>query len=260
MRTITSLKAWIVPDVKVFGISLLTAKTVVFLPFVILFFYSLFLAIPFTRDTAVALLEENGPIELLSFFFPMVGGVLGLMLVLQIKRHHESILVYGFYMLFSVGLLFIGLEEVAWGQWFFGFETPSYWKEVNNQNELTLHNLEIWEHHLEIFPLIFGLGGLIGVWLSCKQFLPKMTPPFILFPWFFIITAISALDLMHDFFVFQKQLDHLINYLDEVIEMMVGISGLLYIWLQKMKFTYEWQHGFEPHSHRDRLEGSVTIN
>lgn len=196
--------------------------------------------LPSTRDSAISFLEENGPVELLTFVFALVGGIQGLWLFGQIRKHGEQILVSGFYALFSVGLIFIAMEEVAWGQWFFGFETPEFWREVNNQEELTFHNLDIWNHHLEIFPLIFGLGGLLGVWLSFRKKLPKITPPIILFPWFLIITIMSAIDLLQDFYIIQKQFDYLINWLDEVIEMMVGISGLLFIWLNMKMFIHQW--------------------
>ncbi|MEL6988932.1 MAG: hypothetical protein AAGK97_14055, partial [Bacteroidota bacterium] len=56
-----------------------------------------------------------------------------------------------------------------------------------------------------------------------------------LLSWFVIITFISAIDLFQDFVVIQEQFDYLINYLDEVIEMLVAISGFLYIRLNQKR-------------------------
>ncbi|GJL49636.1 MAG: hypothetical protein NPIRA01_08630 [Nitrospirales bacterium] len=240
-KTISFVESCLVADMGNHQISLSRLKVIILFPFALLLFYSVFLAFPVTRQAALWTLEENGPVELLTFLFAMVGGIQGLVLVQQVREHREPILVSGFYLAFSAGLIFLGMEEVAWGQWFFGFETPTYWNEINNQEELTLHNLEIFNHHLEIFPLIFGLGGLVGAWLSSRPWVPHITPPLILLPWFLLITIVSSIDLIQDFYILQKQLDYLVNFLDEVIELMVGISGFLFIWFGKKKFGIVWK-------------------
>ena len=200
------------------------------LPLPILFLAALLLVLPVTREFAIWMLEENKPIELLTFVFLIVGGIRGVILAWQLKQAREPKLVIIFYLLFSLGLLAIGAEEVAWGQWFVGFETPSALSEINTQNELTLHNLEIFNDHLEVFPLLFGIAGIISVRLN-KSYLYKIASPQVLLSWYLVITFMSAIDLIQDFFIIQEQFDYLMNYLDEAVEMLVGIAGFLYIWL-----------------------------
>jgi hypothetical protein len=65
-----------------------------------------------------------------------------------------------------VGLFFVALEEVAWGQQFFGFRSPAFMIEMNVQNEFTSHNVDILQDRTDFFNLLFGIWGLIGLWLS----------------------------------------------------------------------------------------------
>lgn len=211
--------------------SLLLAWT----PLLIVFIYAFLLMLPATRDLAIWMLDENRPVELLSFIFAVLGGIFGLILVWQLKQQKRSLVPLLFYLVFAVGFLFLGAEEVAWGQWFVQFETPSAIQDINTQGELTLHNLEIFNDHLEIFPLVFGIAGLIGVWINRFSSWREVGAPYILLPWFVIITSISAIDLFQDFVVIQEQFDYLINYLDEVIEMLVAIAGFLYIRLNQKR-------------------------
>ena len=258
-KIISFVESCLVADMENHKISLSRIKLIILFPYILFFFYSLFLAFPATRDVALWTLEENGPVELLTFVFAMIGGILGLVLGQQMREHREPMLVSGFYLTFAAGLIFLGMEEISWGQWFFGFETPMYWREINNQEELTLHNLALFNHHLEIFPLIFGLGGLVGVWLSFRSWVPHITPPFILFPWFLLITVVSAIDLIQDFYILQKQLDYLVNFLDEIIEMIVGVAGFFFIWLNKRSFVYQWSNASRSRDSHGRFDHPIPL-
>ena len=35
-------------------------------------------------------------------------------------------------------------EEISWGQWYFEWETPQAFSEINDQNETNLHNMSTW--------------------------------------------------------------------------------------------------------------------
>ena len=202
------------------------------LPLIILFLAAFLLTLPVTRAQMIWMLAENRPVELLTFLFLIVGGIRGLVLAWQLQQARESKMIVGFYLLFSLGLLVIGAEEVAWGQWFVGFETPASLREINTQQELTLHNLEIFNDHLEVFPLLYGVCGLVSIWFDKLPGWQKISSPAALFPWYLTIAIVSGIDLIQDFYVIQEQFDYLINYLDEVIEMLVAIAGFLYIYLK----------------------------
>jgi hypothetical protein len=242
MNTLTKIKQKIMIEGRNNGLLAHNSLAIAIFPLLIVFLYSALLTIPLTRNTALWTLEENRPIELLTFFFAIIGGIIGLIFAWQIKQYREGNVAFWFYLVFAIGLLLLGAEEVAWGQWFLGFETPSAIKDINTQSELTFHNLKVWNDHLEIFPLVFGLAGLIGISIQNIQFFHKISAPYVLLSWFFIIFSISAIDLFQDFVVIQEQFDYLINYLDEVIEMLVAIASFLYIWLNQKKFNWQWKN------------------
>ena len=54
------------------------------------------------------------------------------------------------YAIISLIMLFVGLEEVAWGQILFSWKTPENIAAVNAQNQTTLHNLEFFQNHLDL--------------------------------------------------------------------------------------------------------------
>ena len=147
-------------------------------------------------------------------------------------RTRQTIFISVFFALFSLGLLFAAMEEVAWGQTFFDFETPRALKGLNRQNELTLHNPPGFHNRTEFFRITFGAGGIIGVWLSWRGRVRRIAAPPVLLPWFLLITLLAGLDLFNDFYRIHKQFDRNIHELSEVVEMMVGLSSLLYAWIK----------------------------
>lgn len=133
------------------------------------------------------------------------------------------------------------MEEVAWGQWLFGFRTPSVMKEINVQGELTLHNVRGLQGHTEFLRVAFGLGGLIGVWFSFRQTFREIGAPAILLPWFLIITVLAGLDLYNDYYQIQRHIDDVVNRLSELDEMLIATSGFLFIWLNARMLEAEWK-------------------
>ena len=202
---------------------------IILAPFVIVVVYGLLLSIPSTRNTTLEMLDENHHVELATFAALALGAVLGLLLAWRTKR---TALVSVFFALFSLGLLFTAMEEVAWGQTFFGFETPRMLQGLNRQNELTLHNIRGFHNRTEYFRIAFGVGGILGVWLSSRDRFREIAAPPVLLPWFVLITLLAGLDLLNDFYRMHKQFDRNIHQLSEVVEMMVSLSALLYVWIK----------------------------
>jgi len=199
---------------------------IILAPFVIVFLYGLLLSMPSTRNSTLWMLEENHHVELVTFASLFLGAVLGLLLA---WRTRQTALGSVFFALFSLGLLFTAGEEVAWGQTFFDFETPRMLKGLNRQNELTLHNIRGFHNRTEFFRIAFGVGGILGVWLSSRGRLRRIAAPPVLLPWFVLITLLAGLDLLNDFYRIHRQFDRNIHELSEVVEMMVGLAALLYV-------------------------------
>lgn len=113
MNNLTNLKLKIINEAKNNGMLKSFSLAIAVTPLVIVFIYSVLLAIPFTRNAAIWALEENRPIELLSFLFAIIGGIQGLILAWRLRQHREGKVTLGFYLVFAIGLLFLGAEEVA---------------------------------------------------------------------------------------------------------------------------------------------------
>ncbi len=60
------------------------------------------------------------------------------------------------YLLGAFAFVFAAGEEISWGQRIFGFETPSYLREINLQNEFNLHNIEV-----VAFQQVYRVGMMI---------------------------------------------------------------------------------------------------
>lgn len=210
------------------------ASVIALFPVAVFFLGVLFLALPITRQGAIWLLEENHPVEMLTFVFLVAGGFRGLALAFRGHRHNEERLCVWFYLIFSLGLLLTAMEEVAWGQKLVDFQTPSGWRELNAQGEMTLHNVHVLQGRSELFRLTFGLGGLIGIWAARYPPLRKIAAPAILLSWFLVITAHSVVDVCNDIVPVQKDFDAAMYRLSELIEMLIGIAGFLYMHLNSL--------------------------
>ena len=198
------------------------------IPTAIYFFYSAFLTLPITRMFFIHQLEENGPIELASFAMMTLAGIIGLVLAWRVRKKVGRLVFFGL-ILCGFGFFVIGMEEISWGQQFFGWETPEEIAWRNAQGETTLHNHHHLQEFLEILAIMFALSGLIGVLLQRLNVLRDLMPRPILFFWFVPLLVVASLDLMHEFWIFWHEFDELINYLDEVNEMICAMCALAFV-------------------------------
>jgi len=222
-----------------YSISANMAKFIYFLPFVILGSLFLLGVLHDTPDIKSSwfywLLKENHPVELLTFVFLMLASYRAILLARQQGgRKKEALL---FYSSFAFLALFVAMEEIAWGQQFFGFQTPSLFNAINAQKEVTVHNIHILQGHSEVFRLGFGIAGLIGVSLASVPWFNEIHPPRILITWFVVITGHATLDLYEDYFPLlgSSERDLIFSELSEAVEMLIAIVAYLYILLNERK-------------------------
>ena len=66
-------------------------------------------------------------------------------------------------LLFALAAFYIAGEEHSWGQHFFNWNTPSYWSEINRQQETNLHNTSPWFNQRPklLFDNAMFVGGLV---------------------------------------------------------------------------------------------------
>ena len=69
------------------------------------------------------------------------------------------------YGIIALGLLFVGLEELAWGQVLFGWRTPENIASLNSQNQTTIHNLVFFQDYLDINLFLVSVLILVLVLL-----------------------------------------------------------------------------------------------
>ena len=244
--TISRISSFPEKNGQAYRIRLPAVNVIVFAPLVIIISAFIVWGMPNTRRFTRWILQENHPVEILTFLSLFAAGFMGLQLAWMARQRGKGILIAGFYALFSVGLLFVAMEEISWGQWFFGFDTPSAIRAVNRQRELNLHNIPGFHAPFEILRVAFGVGGLIGVWFF---FLPRtrdIGAPAILSLWFVIIAMLAALDL-HNYYVPLQRFSYrgdsvfvIAARMVEVLELLIGLSAFLYMWLNGRKFSREW--------------------
>ena len=111
------------------------------------------------------------------------------------------------------------------------------------QGEFTVHNIRGLHGQTEFVRVAFGLGGLLGVWLSSRRYFRMIGAPFILSSWFLIISIHAVPDLYIEYFSIERRFDKLISNLAEFIEMMIGMSGFLFIWLNARMLAAKWREG-----------------
>jgi hypothetical protein len=69
------------------------------------------------------------------------------------------------YAVFAAACFFVLGEEVSWGQRLLGFGTPESLKEINDQDEVTLHNLGEVRVLMKLFLISLGLAGAVLPWV-----------------------------------------------------------------------------------------------
>ncbi|MDY7394566.1 hypothetical protein UMM65_04890 [Aureibaculum sp. 2210JD6-5] len=189
----------------------------------------LMLAYSVTQQFTLNILKENNLIEMLTFIFLFIASIIGFRFLFIYFKNIKTYL-WVILLIFIIGLLFIAMEEIAWGQQIFNFETPNNFKKLNAQQELTLHNLNGLQGKSEYFRLIFGVGGLLGFLVfKNNNNLSLLTLPKILYSYLIVITIVTLIDLYADFFPINKNYDIGLQRLSEYIEFLIGIVSLVYI-------------------------------
>ena len=224
-----------------YGISAAAAKTIFVAPYLILSVFFLFMSLPATQDFAALMTYPNYPIEWVTFTCCLVGGILSLRLAFGLKAQGESHLTWLFYLVFGLGLIWTAGETSAWGQQVLGYRTPEWMQARNAQGQMTLHNMYGWQNHNHWLRTVFALGGFMGIALQKSPRFRKIAAPAILFSWFLAIAIKCGLDFWTKSFPADvdwqwEMFEWIVNRVSKFVKMMVGISALLYVWLNSRKF------------------------
>jgi hypothetical protein len=122
----------------------------------------LLIEIVFSRDVRLVIHSEYGPHELLEFIIITVAAVIACRTLKDMDLQASRPLA------FWIGLaaactLYVSIEEISWGQTFFKWGTPEFWKDINRQHETNLHNNSDWFNQKPRALLEIGViaGGVL---------------------------------------------------------------------------------------------------
>ncbi len=87
------------------------------------------------RELYHYLLKEDGPLENISTTCVLFAALLFLLAYFK-YRYVKNL----FFLLFSLALFFLFMEEISWGQRIFDLPTPDIFQQTNAQKEINLHN------------------------------------------------------------------------------------------------------------------------
>lgn len=145
--------------------------------------------------------EGFGFLELAQFCFALAAAVLCFH-ALGFKIVKESRLLWFVVLFFALAAFYIAGEEHSWGQHFFNWNTPSYWSDINRQQETNLHNTSAWFNQRPklVFNTAMFIGGLlvplIQLWTGPfrRPLLALLTPALAIAPAAAIALAFKIVD------------------------------------------------------------------
>ena len=111
---------------------------------------------------------EDGWIEILTVIFLLVAIFFGVMFLLLNKVPSHGWIRWWMVLLILGSIYFAG-EEASWGQHLFGYNTPEYWLNFNDQGETNLHNTSPLFDQLP--RTLLSVAALIGGVLAPLYFL-----------------------------------------------------------------------------------------
>jgi hypothetical protein len=176
--------------------------------------------------------SEAGPHEKVQALFMFAGLIYATRLFFVV----EGIWLKLWFGIAALSCFYIAGEEISWGQTFFGWLTPEFWSQINDQQETNLHNTSDW---LDQKPkTLLQIGVLVGgiIIPALQKWRPSALPAryAAIYPtWHVVVTAAFAVlvkiidtvqDLVHpytDWRIFWRA--------SEVLEIYIYYFVLIYL-------------------------------
>jgi hypothetical protein len=193
--------------------------------------FTALLALPATRPAALLQVHEDPSVrelyavEIATFWIALLAGLVGVGLCIW---RDMAPLERAFFAVFSAGMVFIAMEEGAWGQWLHHYDTPGWMVDMNAQGEMTLHNIGPLQGNSELFRLVFGVGGLVGL-LAPMRWVDRIRVPWSLAGTLAIITAFAAIDTIGDYGAVPGRINYYFARMSEIVELLIAYTGLMYL-------------------------------
>ncbi len=148
------------------------------------------------------IIQEDSAIEYAQAFFYFLSSILSFIVSVKFLKNH--IVLHGIlYGVLAIGLLFVSIEEISWGQRILNIDTPDYFSQHNVQKEVSFHNLDTFQPHLHGFYILVGAYGAFA-WLFVLPFMSRgkmkgcnivnfVVPDWFISPYFFFVFLIYTL-------------------------------------------------------------------
>lgn len=107
------------------------------------------------------LINEDSILEYLEFAFYLLAALGSFQIFRRLKNVKNKKIQSLLFLLLSVGLIFVSLEEISYGQRIFGWETPDDIQEINIQKETNIHNIFGYDTNETAYILV-GLYGVLA--------------------------------------------------------------------------------------------------
>jgi len=138
----------------------------VLLPWMICaYFLAITLAMPEKMALYIAKDQDDagGLVENLTVFTLIPGIVMGLYAFIRYRTQIRPWWAAYWLLIWILACIYFAGEEASWGQWYFGWETPETYSQINDQNETNLHNTSTW---LDQKP-----RALVEIWIFVTGFI-----------------------------------------------------------------------------------------
>ncbi len=112
--------------------------------------------------------EGAGLIEDLTFFVLIPGILAAAFALVKWRKRVKWNWLKVYLALWILACVYFAGEEVSWGQWWFGWETPEVFEQINYQGETNIHNTTSWLNQkpraaVETFIMVAGLLVPVGL-------------------------------------------------------------------------------------------------
>ena len=177
---------------------------------------------------------EDSVIEYAQAFFYFISSMLSFFVSIKFLKNKLALhgVLYG---ILAIGLLFICLEEISWGQRLFNLKIFVYFEQHNLQHEITFHNLDIMKPILFYIVMLVGFYGAFA-WLFVRLFVPRaktkcvhivnyLVPDWFISSYFFFVFFIFT--LLH--FMHPHQYGFLSWRDEEIAELLCSLGFLSFV-------------------------------
>jgi len=197
-------------------------------PVVVVPLFGIGLALHATHAVTYILLMENSLVEQATFLAFMAGAFVAWRYAWRLARHRAPALQSRFFALLGALSFLGGMEEVAWTQTLLDFATPFGLRNVNEQGELTIHNLPGIQDLNAVLLMVFGIVALLAIATRRSRRWRAIAASPRLRPWALVIAITGAACVIVDVFYINMTFDLIVGMLSEVVELLIGMFLFLY--------------------------------